>query len=76
MSELERPEDREEYEIDIVYSEADGCFVAHIPQLPFTGAHGDTPEEALANARDAVATTLDALREDGKPIPEPLGLTV
>ena len=66
----------EKYEIDIGYSEEDGCFVARIPQLPFTGAHGDTFEEALAGARDGVAATVQAARELGKPLPEPLGLTV
>jgi len=67
-------EDR--YTITTGWSYADGCFVARIPQLLFTGAHGDTFEEALANARDAVASTLEALRETNRPIPEPLGLTV
>ncbi len=64
-----RLEDR--YSTTIGWSDADGCFVARIPQLPFTGAHGDTFEEALENARDAVASTLEALRETGDPIPEP-----
>jgi predicted RNase H-like HicB family nuclease len=66
----------EKYEIDIGYSEEDGCFVARIPQLPFTGAHGGSFEEALAGARDAIEVTVEVARELGKPLPEPLGLTV
>jgi predicted RNase H-like HicB family nuclease len=66
----------EHYEIDIGFSAEDGCFVARVPQLPFTGAHGDSFEEALSNARDAIAATVEAARELGKPLPEPLGLTV
>jgi predicted RNase H-like HicB family nuclease len=57
------------HEVNIFWSEEDGCYVARIPQLPFTGAHGVSYEEALANAREALEVTLSVLRETGKPIP-------
>ena len=48
-------EDR--YEIRIRWSDEDGVFVARIPDMPFAGAHGDTHEEALANAKEAFLCT-------------------
>jgi antitoxin HicB len=66
-----RLEDR--YTIAIGWSDADECYGAHVCELPFTSAHGNSFEEALANARDAIASTLEVLRETGKPIPEPQG---
>lgn len=62
-------EDR--YEIDIAYSVEDDTFVARIPDLPFTGGHGDTQEEALAMAKAAIRAYIETARETGKPIPEP-----
>jgi predicted RNase H-like HicB family nuclease len=62
-------EDR--YEIDIVYSEEDGAFVALIPDMPFAGGHGETQEEALAMAKAAIGAYIETARESGKPIPEP-----
>ena len=62
-------EDR--YEIDIVYSEEDGAFVARIPDMPFAGGHGDTQEEALAMAKVAIRAYIETAKETGKPIPEP-----
>ncbi len=36
-------------------------------------AHGDTPESALANAKDAIQLWIDTAKEFGHPIPEPKG---
>lgn len=48
-----------------------GGFLAFAPDLPGCMSDGKTPQEALANAQDAIACWLDAARELGKPIPEP-----
>ncbi len=50
-----KPEDR--HEIRIRWSDKDGAFVASFPELPFAEARGNTPEEALANAKAAFRTT-------------------
>ena len=63
----------ERYEIIIHWSEADQVFVADIPELPGCVAHGDTPEQALANVTEAMRLWLDTAREFGDPIPEPKG---
>ena len=44
---------------------------AWVPDLPGCVSVGDSPEEAQANIREAIAFHLRGLREDGLPIPEP-----
>ena len=61
------------YEIIIYWSDEDELFIAEAPELPGCMAHGDTPETALANAKEAVELWLDTAREFGDPIPEPKG---
>ncbi len=50
-------------------SEEDGYTVT-VPALPGCITEGDTVEEALANAREAIACHLQGLALDGEPIPE------
>ncbi len=59
------------YAVIITWSDdpADRIFVADVPELPGCSAHGDTHEEALANAQDAIALWLDTCKEDGDPVP-------
>lgn len=61
------------YEIIIYWSSDDDAFIAEIPELPGCMAHGDTHEEALVNAKEAMALWLDTAREHGDPIPKPKG---
>ena len=65
-----RPED---YEIDILpLSPADGGgFTAVAPELPGCRSDGETPEEALRNGYDAVASWIEAAEEMGRPVPQP-----
>jgi len=61
------------YETIIYWSEVDQSFIADVPELPGCMAHGSTPDEALANAQDAMQLWLDTALEFGDPIPEPRG---
>ncbi|WP_133512408.1 type II toxin-antitoxin system HicB family antitoxin [Candidatus Thiosymbion oneisti] len=61
------------YETIIYWSDEDGSFIADVPQLPGCMAHGASPDEALANAQDAMQLWIDTAREFDDPIPEPLG---
>ena len=61
------------YEIIIFWSEEDNAFVADVPELPGCMAHGDTYEDALASAKEAIDLWLSTAREFGDPIPEPKG---
>jgi len=59
-----------DYHINIFYSEADGGYIADIPDLEACSAFGPTPEEALKQVEVAKAAWLEAARAEGKPIPE------
>lgn len=61
------------YEINIFWSIEDDCFVAEVPELPGCAAHGDTQEQALKSAMEAVSLWIDTARRDGRPIPKPKG---
>lgn len=61
------------YEIILYWSNADGAFVAEVPELPGCMAHGDTQEAALGNIKQAMDLWIDTAREFGDPIPEPKG---
>jgi predicted RNase H-like HicB family nuclease len=63
----------QDYEVDIVPLGADdgGGFAAIVPELPGCRSDGDTPQEALDNAYDAVRCWLEAAREMGRPAPQP-----
>lgn len=44
-----------------------------VPALPGCNTEGDTLEEALANAKEAIELYLEVLKERGEPIPEEEG---
>jgi antitoxin HicB len=48
----------------------DGGYTVTVPALPGCITEGDTEEEALANAREAIECHLQGLADDGEPIPE------
>ncbi len=53
-------------------SDADGGgFVATVPDVPGCMSDGETPEEAIANVRDAIAMWMEAARDAGRDIPPP-----
>jgi len=60
-----------DYHINIFYSEADGGYIADIPDLEACSAFGDTPQEALEQVQIAKSAWLKAARAEGKPIPKP-----
>ena len=51
----------------------EGGFVVHVPALPEVVTEGDTEEEALAMAKDAIELVLESRRERGEPIPVEAG---
>lgn len=59
------------YHINLFWSEADGCWVADMPDLKSCSAFGDTPAEALTELEKAANAWLVVAREDGLPIPQP-----
>ncbi len=54
----------------ILYTDEDGNWIAEVPSLPGCGSDGKTREEALENVRDAIEGYIEALEQDGLPVPE------
>lgn len=61
------------YAIMLYWSNADGAFVAEVPQLSGCAAHGDSQLSALENVNQAMDLWIDTAKEFGDPIPEPKG---
>jgi predicted RNase H-like HicB family nuclease len=61
------------YEIILYWSDADGAFIAEVPELPGCMADGQTYQEALNNVEAVIQEWIDTARELGRPIPEPKG---
>ena len=60
----------EPYDIDIQQDE-EGVFIAKSHLLPGCHSSGATKNEALFSFQEAAAEHLNALKDFGKPIPEP-----
>ncbi|MCU6455042.1 type II toxin-antitoxin system HicB family antitoxin [Sphingomonas sp. A2-49] len=63
----------QDYEVDIVplgVSDGGG-FAAIVPELPGCRSDGETPQQALDNAYDAVLCWLEAAEEMGRAVPQP-----
>lgn len=56
----------------IVYPGEDGYYVATCPSLPGCISQGRSREEALVNIKEAIDGYIEALEEDGLPVPEEL----
>ena len=60
------------YQVNISYDPRDEIYVARIPELENCHSHGSTPDEALTNAKEAVALWMETAHEHRIPIPEPI----
>jgi predicted RNase H-like HicB family nuclease len=60
------------YQTTIHWCNQSQAFVATVPELPGCTARGSSLNEALVNAHQAMCTWLDAARNSGAPIPEPM----
>jgi len=58
----------EHYTFLLFWSDEDDCYVAKLPEFG-AAAFGDTPEEALREAQDALAGCIEVYRESGQPLP-------
>jgi predicted RNase H-like HicB family nuclease len=56
-------------EIELVFEPQDeGGFHVYAPDLPGLHTQGESFDEALANANEAVVLYVEGLREDGEPL--------
>lgn len=59
------------YQINVTYSVEDACFIARVPAFAYVAAHGDTPEEAIHEVRDALIGVVESMEAHGEPTPDP-----
>jgi len=60
----------------VLRPDEDGRLCVEVPALPGCFTYGDTYEEAVSNAREAIACYLASLRKDGEEIPTEHGPAV
>ena len=53
----------------LIEKNEEGSYTVTMPSLPGCITQGDTWDDAIANAREAIAGYIEALRALGKPIP-------
>ena len=53
----------------IIYPGEDNYWVAECPSLPGCISQGETKEQAIANIKEAIDLYVNALEEDGLPVP-------
>ena len=58
------------YHINLFWSQRDECWVADVPDLKSCAAFGDSPEEAVAEARIAIEGWLQTARANDMAVPE------
>lgn len=64
---MERPR-----EFDVVLEAAEeGGYVVSVPDLPGCWTQGETRDEALTYAKEAIALYLEALEDLDRPLPDP-----
>jgi len=56
----------------LIEQDEDGTFVAEVPSLPGCVTQGATRDEAVANAREAIALYVESLEAHGDPVPPPI----
>ena len=57
--------------VRLLSAEDGGGYSAFVPDLPGCMSDGESPEAALANVQDAIATWIEAAEDLGHPVPEP-----
>ena len=60
------------YQYIIFWSDDDELFRGRVTEFPYLGAHGDTPDEALAQIKKAVQGAIEIMQEKGNKVPEPI----
>jgi antitoxin HicB len=59
-----------EFEV-VLQPEEEGGFSVSVPDLPGCHTQGETREEALSMAKDAIEGYLEVLADEGHPLPQP-----
>ena len=54
----------------LITPEEEGGFSVSVPSLPGCFTQGETIDEAIAMAKEAVSLYIESLEEDGEPVPD------
>ncbi len=60
----------------LIEKNEEGGYTVIVPSLPGCITQGDTWQEAMANAREAIVGYIEALKDIGKPVPVELPIEV
>ncbi len=60
----------------LIEKNEEGGYTVTVPSLPGCITQGDTPEEAITNAEEAIMGYIEALKDIGKPVPIELPIEV
>ena len=60
----------------LIEKNEEGGYTVIVPSLPGCITQGDTWQEAIANAREAIVGYVEALKDIGKPVPVELPIEV
>ncbi len=63
------------YSINLSWSVEDEGYIATIPEFPGLSAFGETPSDAVEEAKMAAEGFIKIYRENGRPLPEPTTLS-
>lgn len=61
----------ENYSFRLEWSDEDGGYIATCPEFPGLSAFGETPEQAIEEAKIALELFIEDHEESGEPLPEP-----
>lgn len=59
------------YHINLFWSDEDQVWIGDVPDLRYCTTHGETREQALVNAQDAIEGWIETARENGIEVPQP-----
>jgi predicted RNase H-like HicB family nuclease len=54
----------------LITPEDEGGFSVFVPYLPGCFTQGETIDEAIATAKEAISLFIESLEEDGEPVPD------
>jgi antitoxin HicB len=55
----------------VLEPDPDGGYVATVPAFPRCCSQGESIDEAVSNAREAILLTIEGICQRGEPIPDP-----
>ena len=60
------------YSFQVTWSDEDDAYIASCPEFPGLLAHGETPNEAIAEAQIALEGVIEVYKESDMQLPEPI----